>query len=475
MKCIFSPPAILCTLLLIGAAGCGGGLAVPKPAFEATTPEPDIPLEASAIEIPVTVRLDPILRKVEEKIPLEFNSKGWETIGASPVGDVGVKYRVWRGPLQAALAGNKVIITVRIYYSLAVAHKLKSGIFGGGETPWMQFGQCGDIGEAPREAIFSMETALGWAPDWKVRSNTKLLPNRYPNSCGVTALNFDITGAVDAKIRPRLEEAAKLIDERLPAAADFKSTAEEAWGKMQTPMQLEKNVWLMANPREIHVTAIESAGNELVTSIGMTGSPELVAGKIPEPDILRLPELKVGPKGTGTFSVALKATLDFDTAAEQLFRRLAEKPLDLDKRRINISSVAVYPSKERCVIQVGLAGDVNGTIYFTGTPVYDEEKGLLYLAKLDYALETESVLHTAAEWLLHDDFRNELRKKAQWRMDAGLKDARGKIEQALNTALDEHTTLRAEVKELYVRRFFMSQKGFRADIVAQGSAAAAWR
>ncbi len=475
MRRNFFLPAILCAMLIAGAAGCGGGLGVPKPAFETSETVADIPLEESGIEIPVMVQMNPILRKVEEKVPLEFNSKGWETVGTSPVGDVGVKYRVWRGPLQASLAGNKVTITVRLYYSLAVAHKLKAGIFGGGETPWMQFGQCGDGRETPREAIFRMETSLDWAPDWKVRSKTKLLPNLYPNSCDLTALKFDITGAVDGRIHPRLEEAAKLIDERIPAAADFKSTAEEAWKKMQTPLQVEKDVWLLPNPREIHVTAIESSGDQLVTGIGITGIPALVAGKMPASTILPLPELKAGPKGTGTFNIALNASLNFDAAAEQLFRRLSDKPLALGARRVSITGVSIFPSKERCVIQLGLKGDVNGTIYFTGTPAYDEEKGFLSLAKLDYTLETESVLHTAAEWLLHDDFRNELRKQAQWRMDAGLKDAKGKIEQALNVTLNEHTTLRAEVRELYLRRFFMNQNGFRADIVAQGVAAVEWK
>lgn len=475
MKKNFPRLAILYALLLLCAAGCGGGLGVPKPSFEAAGPEADIPLEESEIEIPVTVRLGPVLRKVEENIPQEFNSKGWEAVGTSPVGDVGVKYRVWRGPLQAVLAGNKVTITVRLFYSLAVGHKLKTGIFGGGETPWMQFGQCGEGGEAAREAVFSMETALSWSPDWKIRSITKVLPNRYPNNCNVTALNFDITRAVDGKIRPRLEDAAKLIDERIPATADFKNTAVEAWKKMQTPLQVEKNIWLLTNPHEIHVTAIEGANNQLVTSIGMTGMPVLTTGMTSVPDILPLPELKTGPKGRGAFNVALKATLKFDTAAEQLFKRLAEKPMQVGKRWVSITGVAVYPSKERCVIQLGLKGDVTGTIYFAGTPVYDEEKGLLYLDKLDYTLETESVLHTAAEWLLHDDFRDELRKQARWRMDAGLKDAKGKIEQTLNITLDEHTTLQAEVKELYVRRFFMGPTGFRADIVAQGSAAVTWK
>lgn len=461
--------------MLACVAGCGGGLGVPKPAFETPAPEPDLPLEQSGIEIPVMIDLNPILRKVEEKVPLEFNSKGWETVGTSPVGDVGVKYRVWRGPLQTVLAGNKVTITVRINYTLAVAHRLKAGIFGGGETPWMQFGQCGDNGEAPREAIFGMETALSWSPDWKVRSKTKLLPNRYPNSCSVTALNFDITRAVDGNIRPRLEEAAKLIDERLPAAADFKNTAEEAWKKLQAPLLMEKDVWLLPSPREIHVTAIEGSGNQLVTGISITGTPVLASGKMPAPGILPLPELKTGPKAGGTFNIALKATLDFDAAAEQLFRKLSEKPVVFGARRVNITGVSIYPSKERCVIQLGLKGDVNGTIYFAGEPVYDEEKGLLYLAQLDYTLETENALHTVAEWLLHDDFRDKMRKQAQWHMDTGLKDVKGKIEQALNITLDEHTTLRAEIRELYVRRFFMGKKGFRADIVAQGSASVAWK
>ncbi len=475
MKRNFPLPAVIGALLLACMAGCGGGLGVPKPAFEAAAPEPDIPPEESGIEIPITVHLGPILRKAEEKVPLEFNSNGWETVGASAVGDIGVKYRVWRAPLQAVLAGNKVRITARVSYSLAVAHRLKTGILGGGQSPWMQFGQCGDGGEGPREAVFSMETALDWTPDWKVRSKTRLLPNLYPNRCGVTALNFDITHAVDGKIRPRLEEAAKLIDERIPAAADFKNTAEEAWKKIQTPLQLEKDVWLLPNPRDIHVTAIDGSGDTLVTGIGITGTPVMTVGTMPAPGTTTLPELKTGPKASGRFNVALKAALDFDAAAEQLFRRLSEKPVILGTRKVVITSASVYSSKGRCVIQLGLKGDVNGAIFFSGEPVYDEEKGLLHLAKLDYTLETESALQAAAEWLLHDDFRGQMRKQAQWRMDTGLKDAKGKIERALNIALDEHTTLQAEVNELYVRRFYMGQKGFRADIVAQGSVSVVWK
>ncbi len=448
---------------------------MPKPAYEMPAVEPDIPPEESGIEIPVTVHLEPILRKAEEKVPQEFNSNGWETVGTSPVGDVGVKYRVWRGPLQMRVNGNQITITVRISYSLAVAHRLKAGIFAGGQTPWMQFGQCGDDGESPRETVFSMKTTLDWTTDWKVRSKTKLLQNLYPNRCGVTALNFDITRAVDGKIRPRLEEAAKLIDDRIMTAADFKNTAEEAWKKLRSPLQLENNVWLMANPHEINVTAIEGAGDTLTTGISITGTPVITAGRMPGSGIMPLPGLKTGPKANGKFNVALKAELDFDAASDQLFRRLSEKPVKLSGRQVIITSASVYPSNNRCVIQLGMKGDVNGAIFFTGEPVYNEEKGLLYLARLDYTLETENALQTAAEWLLHEDFRNEMRKQAQWSMDAGLKDAKGKIERALNITLDEHASLQAEVNELYVRRFFMGKKGFRADIVAQGSVTVSWK
>ncbi len=455
-------------------SGCGG-LTVPKPAFETVAQEPDQPLEASELDIPVTVHLGPILQKVEETVPREFASNGWETIGTSPAGDVGVNYFLWRDPLNVAFAGDRVSITVHVRYTLAVAHRLKSGLLAGGEAPWMEFGRCGGEGEAPREVVFGIETSLRWSPEWKVISHSVMLPNVYPNACSVTALNFDITRAIDDQMRPLLKEVAALIDERIPAEADFKKTAAAAWKQAQQPLELDKDLWLLPNPRGIHVNPIRGAGHRIDTGIGIVSQPVLLGGKKPVPEIVPLPPLQVGSKGSGAFRVALKAQLGFDVAAAQLLKRLGEKPMVFGKREVAVTAVAIYPSKEKCVIQLGLKGAVDGTIYFIGEPVYDRENKLLTFKNLNYSLETQNVLHAAAEWLLHDDFRAALRKNAQWRMDTELADAKAKIEKALNTPLDEHTTLAATVDEQTLRHFYMSQTAFKAEVVAQGTAAVIWK
>lgn len=463
---------LLIAALTLGACATPGP---PRPDFEAPPPPREVVVEPSVIEIPVSVFFGPAIEKAEAAVPQVFESNGWETVGTSPVGDVGVNYRLWREPLRVYMKGNKVVASVRVYYWLLVAHRMKSGILSPGEQPWMQFGSCGAGGENPREIIFTLETVLKWSPDWKIVSATSALPNVYPSSCNITALNVNITPALDGAVRPKLDTVVKMIDERLAKQADFSQKAREVWEKLQTPIQVEEGVWLTPNMEGIDVTPITGEGAVAATSIEVHARPAVVTGAKPAVEKKPLPPLKETKRGEGAFRIALKAELGFDVAADRLYKRLSKEPLKMKESRLETLAVNIYPSGRLCVIHLKVKGDVTGDLYLAGEPVYEEEGGMLYFKDLNFTLETESLLHRAAERLMHDDMLKGIREQARFKLGAELEKAREGLEKALNVSLDEHTSLETSVKEVALKSLYMGRSAFHAVAAAGGSIKVNWK
>src|SRR5438094_4472599 len=95
--------------------GCSHTLIIPKPNIGSSSPPP--PPEESTIEIPVSVNLQSIFAEVERAVPKEQRaSNDWSVVGSSPVGDVGIKYEIWRSPLALSATGDRLDVSSRIYY-----------------------------------------------------------------------------------------------------------------------------------------------------------------------------------------------------------------------------------------------------------------------------------------------------------------------------------------------------------------------
>ncbi|MBI5178753.1 MAG: DUF4403 family protein [Nitrospinae bacterium] len=466
----------LFALLLAACFGAAcGGLNVPKPTFEAHEPPPEAPLEVSEIEIPVAVYLQPILEKAEATVPKEIATAGWEVIGTSPAGDVGVQYKLSRDPLALAMRGNTAVASLHSYFWLNVGHRMRAGLLGGAQPPWMLFGTCGQKDEPPREMVFTLETELAWNQRWGLDAKTKILPNTHPVRCAITALELDVTDPINRDVRPKLEAVGTMMDQKIAAEADFHKLADDVWRKLQEPAVLDNDVWLVVNPETIYVAPLSGDGMKVETKIRITARPEVVGGKRPAPKIRPLPPLQVREGGSGLFRIRLKGELPFDVAARQLAKRLAEKPIEMDKRQVRVEDVVIYPSGELCVLQLKVSGAVNGKVYFAGKPVYDGESDALTFENLDYTIATMNVLHTVGDWFLHDAFRQQLVKAASFKVGGELNGARARLEQAVNKSLDGHTRVQATVTALKLKSFFMTSKAFRAVVEAQGSARVVWK
>ncbi|MBI3581908.1 MAG: DUF4403 family protein [Nitrospinae bacterium] len=440
----------------------------PRPEYRPPPSAAEREVELSEFEVPFTANLGPLSEKAETLVPKELVSDGWEKLASSPVGDVGVRYKLWRGPLEVAVRGNAVSVTVRGKYWLEAGHKIRAGLIPGLGLPWTPFASCGKGDEPPREIVFTVETALSWGDEWRIEPTTRILPNAHPVRCRIASLDLDVTKPMDDQIARRLSAVAEMADKYLRERLDLKAAVRDTWARAGGPVEIDKDVWLQLNPECLHVTPIVGDDKTMETRIVLSARPVASAGKAPPYRERPLPPFAVGEPGKGTFSVAVKGEISFEAAGRQLTKSFSEATVGSDGKKIRVEQAAVYPSGELAVLQLRVSGSFSGLIFLTGRPAFDG--ATLSLEGLDYAVETRNVLEQANEWLLHGDLRQKLAKLARFNVVGEAENARAKLEKSLNRRINGNLALEAKINSLAVTEVNMTADGFRTLVLADGSA-----
>ncbi|HYK57683.1 MAG TPA: DUF4403 family protein, partial [Flavisolibacter sp.] len=111
----------------------------------------------------------------------------------------------------------------------------------------------------------------------------------------------------------------------------------------------------------------------------------------------------------------LEAALQYDSLSKVMNGYLANKRFDITeglfKRHVTIKETRVSgDEKGDLLIQVDFEGSFDGTIFFTGKPVYNAEKKSIEVQEMDYDLKTKNFLLKTAKWLFNKRIINELKK-----------------------------------------------------------------
>lgn len=424
-----------------------------QPPSNPTTPT----VENSTVNIPVSVPLGEAFSKLDAAVPRE--DKKWDAWNFSD--DWAYEYWFWRDPLNLALNGNRLSIGFHGYYRVRGGKKILGHV--------QVLGSCGD-GEAPREVEAQVNTDLNWLPTWALSSNTQVAIS-YPNRCKIGLFDFDITGKINDIIEPKFRDAASQVDAKV-GAIDLRTKVGEAWTRLQSPIQLADQIWLLIKPSKACVSPITGTGSTLTGAVGLIAVPAIVYGAQPAAGNLPLPNLAVTPPGAG-FHVAIEGTIPFEDATKTLAKALVGRRYTYGGHYEQIDDAALYGTGDQLVLQLKLSGTLKGTIYLTGKPSFDTVRETFSIPDLDYSVDTKNIFVKLADWMDHEGFRNSLKAVCHW--DAGDQIARAQtfLKNALNRQIGPHVLL--SCPQLTVRPLgtYLTATDLKAQVVLDGSLSAA--
>ncbi len=240
--------------------------------------------------------------------------------------------------------------------------------------------------------------------NWKLNTKTELKSidwNESPTMV-VFGKNVPVTYLMNPTLKIFRSKIEKKIDAAIEKSMDFKPNVLAALEKICTPFQMSEayESWLRIVPVEIYSTNAKLKNDTFLMEMGMKCTMETLIGNKPESkfDATKI-TLKPVTKIPNQITANIAAVSTFAEASKIMTKNFAGQEFGSGSKKVKVQKVEIWHKNDKLVIALDVLGSVNGTIYLTGFPQYNEQTKELFFDKLDYALDTKSKLMRTANWL----------------------------------------------------------------------------
>ena len=93
------------------------------------------------------------------------------------------------------------------------------------------------------------------------------------------------------------------------------------------------------------------------------------------------------------------AVSTYQDASKIITKNFAGQEFGSDSKKVKVQNVNLWHKDGKMIIALDLLGSLNGTIYLSGFPQYNDQTKEVFFDKLDYAIDTKSKLLRTANWL----------------------------------------------------------------------------
>lgn len=392
--------------------------------------------ELSVLKIPVTFSLAELFQRCETILPKEIDeSSAYIDAGKDALGNLGIKYRVWRDPLRLSMEKNQLNLDARVYYWIEAAqiiHKpkpLKGDIV-------QKLGSCGED-EPPRQADIGLTTEISIGADWSLVPKTRVRQVKLLDKCSMTFLNLDQTNKIKKRLSEKLEQVSALIDRRI-GRLDLRSRVEEAWEHLQKPVFIQPgDRYLCITPVDISLSDLNGQGDKLETSATIKAFVVFVWGHAPAepiPQMKPLPPAKHSDATDTQSHIALEAFIPFEAAAAQLSESLVNHKYSVAGNEVAITAAELRKSNAGIEMALQIAGSLKGKIYVRGKLAFDQSTNTLLIEDPDFAVEsTDPVTKSFANAVAGSpSFKAKLAAQVRWPVGERIDVAKKQLTAALN-------------------------------------------
>jgi len=281
------------------------------------------------------------------------------------------------------------------------------------------------------------------------------------------------TGSIAGRLQKYLNrQMAKIDTNTILSSERFRQEVGRIWNVVQNPILLADDFYLLLEPKGVGVAAPITSGaqNDSITIIlGLIARPKLIVGTLPKMSMQPLPDLISMPSASG-FHIAIESQLPLDFLNRELTSKLKGREFSVNDKKIVIENVRIYCSGNEAVLAIKVKGSLKGTVFFSGTPMYDATDRDVVIKNLDYTVDTNQVLAKFADWFFHTKLRESLSTQAKWHIGNKIDGMHDLLLKALNRNLDRHVTISGAINKIRPVAVGMTTGSFKAIFIADGTA-----
>ena len=393
--------------------------------INALKPEPDdaSPLVYenvnSFINLPISIKLKDIENKTNALLTgLIYEDNNLE--------DDDIAMKVWKlSPISITNENGKI----KTVLPLKVTVKYRYGIKKLGVD-------LRDIKEFNLIGVVTLLSYVGLT-NWKVTTKTELKSLDWKESPTMSILgkNMPITYLINPAVKLFKSKIESKIDENIGKSMDFKPNVLDALQKICTPFEMNEQYqsWLRIIPLELYTTDAKLNKDVISLQMGMKCIMETLIGNKPESKfdkdkILLKPVSKMPDNVTAN----IVAVSTYSDASKIMTKNFAGQEFGSGSKKVKVQNVAIWHKDGKMIIALDVLGSVNGTIYLSGFPQYNEQTKEIFFDKLEYALDTKSTLMRTANWLAQGLILKKIQQSCRYSIVPNLEEGKKSMAQYLN-------------------------------------------
>lgn len=260
-----------------------------------------------------------------------------------------------------------------------------------------------DTREINMNGVVTLVSNVGLT-NWKMNTDTMLQSLEWSESPTITIAgkSVAITYLINPAIRLFKSKIENNLDEAIKKSMDFKPNVLDALEKICTPFQMSETYdsWLRIVPLELYTTEAKLQKEVITLDMGLKCNMETVVGQQPNNKLDRDKIiLKPVSKMPDRISANIAAVSTYQDASRIMTKNFQGQEFGSGSKKVKVQKVDIWQKNNKMIIALDLLGSLNGTIYLSGFPQYNDATKEIYFDQLDYVLDTKNRLIKTANWL----------------------------------------------------------------------------
>lgn len=375
--------------------------------------------EVSSLNIPISLKL----KDIENQTNKALSGLIYEDINLE---EDNIALKVWKAaPIQI----NEEFGKIKIVLPLKVWAKVRYGTNVMGMNLY-------DIRELNFNGAVTLmsDAALN---NWQLNTKTSIKSIEWKEnpSINIAGKVMPITYLVNPAMNYFKPTIEKSIDDAIKKSLNFQPFVLDAIDKISVPTLVNQQyeTWFTIIPLTLNVTDAKIKNESIFLDLGLDCHIETIVGKevkkiFQKEKLVLKPVKNIADK----FTASLMVVSPYLQISQIITKNFEGQEFVSGNKKVIVQKVNLWHKNGKMIIALDLSGSVNGMIYLSGIPTYDEQKSVIYFEDLDYILDTKNSLLKTANWLAQGIILKKIKENTQYSIKKDIENAQKQLSNYLS-------------------------------------------
>lgn len=310
--------------------------------------------------------------------------------------------------------------------------------------------------------------------NWKLSTKTEFRSLDWNESPSITVLGkaVPITYLINPALHYFKSKMEKSIDDAIEKSMDFKPNVLDALEKICTPFQMNENFesWLRVVPVELYTTDAKLQKETIAFEMGIKCTMETLVGQKPMSQFNRNKIiLKPVSKMPEHVSANIVAVSTYADASKIMTKNFTGQEFGSGNKKMKVQNVALWHKNGKMIIALEVLGSINGTIYLSGFPQYNDATKEIYFDQLDYVIDTKSKLIKTANWLAQGYVLRKIQESCRYSIVPNVEEGKSSMQKYLkNYSPMPGVFVNGSLKDIQFQKIQLTNKAIIAFVKVNG-------